>query len=94
MNLLLSTCCAPCALTVLKQLPGDVKTAIHFFNPNIHPYKEFERRLTALQTLVEEDHLQAYLETEYVPELFFRQIAGRESNRCDMVSCISSYQRW
>lgn len=46
MNLLLHICCGPCACYPLKKLRGDgIEPTGYFFNPNIHPYQEWERRL-------------------------------------------------
>ncbi|MCL5035528.1 MAG: epoxyqueuosine reductase QueH [Chloroflexi bacterium] len=83
MNLILHSCCAPCVLTVISQLPGDCSITAHFFNPNIHPYKEFEKRLLSVRKLVEEDGIPARLEAEYLPEKFFEKINGKETNRCE-----------
>jgi len=52
MNVLLHTCCAPCAtqcVTVLREL-GHVVT-LFFSNANIAPQAEYLRRLDAVQTL-------------------------------------------
>lgn len=48
-SLLLHVCCAPCMTVVWKALSreGFAVTAF-FYNPNIHPWKERQRRLEAL----------------------------------------------
>jgi len=48
MRILLHTCCAPCLVVPLDDLrsQGHQVTAL-FFNPNIHPYSEYLRRLDA-----------------------------------------------
>ncbi len=50
--MLLHACCGPCATVVLERLEsiGWEPTAL-FHNPNIHPWKERERRLQALRDL-------------------------------------------
>ena len=46
MKLLLHACCASCAVGVLEKLKyHPAKITLFFYNPNIHPKKEFERRL-------------------------------------------------
>jgi len=43
--LLLHVCCAVCAGDILQSLvASDIKTTLFFFNPNIHPLEEYERR--------------------------------------------------
>ncbi len=54
MNLLLHICCGPCSLyplTVLRE--KGITTRGYFFNPNIHPFREYERRVKALETVAE-----------------------------------------
>ena len=50
MNVLLHICCGPCSISPIQQLrEQDHQLQGYFFNPNIHPYKEFKRRLETLQ---------------------------------------------
>ncbi len=49
MKLLLHICCGPCSLYPLTRLRKDgLEPVGYFFNPNIHPYMEFERRVNVL----------------------------------------------
>ncbi|MDI6895432.1 MAG: epoxyqueuosine reductase QueH [Bacillota bacterium] len=50
MRLLLHTCCGPCSIFPLDALreEGHAVTAC-YCNPNIHPYREWERRLLTLR---------------------------------------------
>jgi len=43
-KLLLHICCAPCAVYVFKKLEKDYDVTGFFYNPNIHPFKEYEFR--------------------------------------------------
>ena len=48
MKILLHSCCAPCLVIPLDDLRSeghDITTL--FYNPNIHPYSEYLRRLDA-----------------------------------------------
>ena len=48
-KVLLHICCAPCTIHPLKVLRGEGHEATgFFFNPNIHPYTEFQKRREAL----------------------------------------------
>jgi predicted adenine nucleotide alpha hydrolase (AANH) superfamily ATPase len=53
-KILLHICCAPCALGVVPHIKKSFsKVACLFYNPNIHPYLEFRKRLKAVQVLAE-----------------------------------------
>ena len=44
-NILLHSCCAPCAGDVMAELKrSNIHYTILFYNPNIHPIKEYEIR--------------------------------------------------
>ncbi len=54
-KLLLHTCCAPCSTAVIEKLSRstDFLITAFFFNPNIHPITEYERRKTELKTYLD-----------------------------------------
>ena len=84
MRILLHTCCAPCLVHPLADLRsrGHEVTAL-FFNPNIHPYSEYLRRLDAF-TIYTRDHDVPVLENDNRLEMeeWLRQVVFRESQRC------------
>lgn len=51
-SLLLHVCCAPCASYVLEYLASGFDISIFFFNPNIQPREEYDRRLAELRRLL------------------------------------------
>jgi predicted adenine nucleotide alpha hydrolase (AANH) superfamily ATPase len=53
MKLLLHICCAPCAVAVADTLiskPGMVLEGV-FYNPNIHPAEEFQKRMDTVKIM-------------------------------------------
>lgn len=83
MNILLHICCGPCALYPLRSL----RTAGHrvtgfFFNHNIHPYQEYQRRLTAAREMCTLEGLTLLCRDEYLLEEFLAAVAGRPAERC------------
>jgi predicted adenine nucleotide alpha hydrolase (AANH) superfamily ATPase len=48
-RLLLHICCAPCALYVYEKLKKEYEVTGFFYNPNIHPRKEYEFRKNELK---------------------------------------------
>lgn len=51
-SLLLHACCAPCSSYVLEYLLNFFKITIFYYNPNIHPEAEYNRRLTELKNFL------------------------------------------
>ncbi len=44
-KLLLHSCCAPCSGEIMEALAAsEIDTTIYFYNPNIHPFDEYELR--------------------------------------------------
>jgi epoxyqueuosine reductase len=50
-KLLLHVCCAPCASAVTEILSAGYKLEMYFFNPNIHPASEYNKRLKEVKKL-------------------------------------------
>lgn len=77
-KLLLHGCCAPCSSYVLEYLTLYFDITIYYYNPNIYPQTEYERRLNELKVFlpkVYNDSLKVNLvETEYNPKDFFSAI--------------------
>jgi predicted adenine nucleotide alpha hydrolase (AANH) superfamily ATPase len=44
-KLLLHVCCGPCSTEVIERLAPDRELVLHFFNPNIWPREEHDRRM-------------------------------------------------
>lgn len=52
-KILLHICCAPCALYVFEKLRNEYDVTGFFYNPNIHPQKEYEFRKDELKRIAE-----------------------------------------
>ncbi len=59
-RLLLHSCCGPCSSYVLEYLTKHFKVSLLFYNPNIFPESEYEKRLEAQKKLIDA----AYCENE------------------------------
>ena len=53
-KLLLHVCCAPCSSYVLTCLCDYFDITILYYNPNISPYEEYEKRLNEAKRLIKE----------------------------------------
>ncbi len=52
-RLLLHSCCGPCSSYVLEYLSAFFEITVLFFNPNIYPENEYEKRLLEQKKLIE-----------------------------------------
>ena len=46
--LLLHACCAPCSSATLERLAAHFDITVLYYNPNIYPREEFDRRFKTL----------------------------------------------
>lgn len=73
MKILLHICCANCAIYPVKTLQEEGHNLTGFwFNPNIHPYQEYELRLDSVKDLAGRWRIGMIYTTEYDPAEFFR----------------------
>ena len=80
-SLLLHSCCAPCSSYVLEYLSAFFQITVFYFNPNISPREEYEKRVQEQQRLIGEMKLPrpvSFLEGAYHPEDFFAMAKGME----------------
>lgn len=66
MKLLLHVCCGPCACYPTRALAEQgADFTLLYYNPNIHPYKEFKHRLAALRELAEKQDYRLIIDKTY-----------------------------
>ena len=71
MKILLHLCCANCGIYPFEQLKEKGHEVLgYFFNPNIHPYQEYQKRLEALKQYWEKSGLEVVYRDEYLLEDF------------------------
>lgn len=81
MNILLHMCCGPCSCYPVQKLRSEEHTLTgYFFNPNIHPYKEFKQRLTTAQEYAEKVNLPIIVDTNYQLREFLQRALTIEKN--------------
>lgn len=74
-QLLLHICCGVCAGALIEKWQQDgIKTTGYFYNPNIHPYQEFQKRLRAVEVQAERDGLEVHYEHNYGLNQFLKQV--------------------
>ncbi|MGA1864211.1 MAG: epoxyqueuosine reductase QueH [bacterium] len=82
-NVLVHICCAPCFLYPYEALlKENYKVHGLFYNPNIHPYTEYQKRLKSLKDLGEAEGIKIIWRDDYNIEDFLRGVTFREERRC------------
>lgn len=83
MKLLLHTCCAPCSVECVDILreQGHELSAF-WYNPNIHPYKEYEARRDTLIAYSKSIELPLIMQDEYGLRQFISSLEGDFDVRC------------
>lgn len=83
-ELFLHTCCGICGAWIPEKLSQEYNVTLFYFNPNIHPREEYERRRGAFRQMSEFLKL-PMIEGEYNPAVWFDKVRGlaneRESGR-------------
>ena len=75
-KLLLHICCGVCAVGLINKFKKDgVKVTGYFYNPNIHPFMEFKKRLRAVEVLSEQEKMAVHYETAYGLDEFLAAVA-------------------
>jgi predicted adenine nucleotide alpha hydrolase (AANH) superfamily ATPase len=80
-KLLLHGCCAPCSSYVLEYLSRYFAITLYYYNPNISPKEEYEKRVREVKRLLKEMPFSSpveFLEGPYDPQRFFEMAKGME----------------
>ena len=81
-TLLLHACCGPCSSYVLEYLSSHFEITVLFYNPNIYPVAEYERRLQELlnfyKRFVPAQNVRV-IQAPYEPEEFYKATGAREN---------------
>jgi len=89
MKIVLHICCGVCAAGVVEGLTLEGHQVIGlFYNPNIHPSQEYDRRLKAVYEVAEELNFPLE-EAPYTPEEWYQEVTGLENEpeggrRCEI----------
>jgi hypothetical protein len=78
-KLLLHVCCGPCATHCVSELSPAYSVSMYFFNPNIHPYGEFDRRYASAAKVAESFGTEM-IDGEYSPRDWLDTVQGMEED--------------
>lgn len=83
MKLLLHTCCAPCSVYCIDELRKEgIEPTVYWYNPNIHPYKEYQARRDCLKEYTKSINVEAIFEEEYGLDEFCKEAVKDLQARC------------
>jgi predicted adenine nucleotide alpha hydrolase (AANH) superfamily ATPase len=93
-TLLLHACCAPCSSSVLERLSKVFLITILYYNPNIYPKAEHDRRqeeLVSFLARIKQKHPISCIQTEYAPKEFHKAVSGLEETPEGGERCFRCY---
>lgn len=83
MSILLHTCCAPCSVACVKELRSEgIEPVSYWYNPNIHPLKEYRMRRVTLEEYARSIGMRLIINNEYGLRKFIEGIYPDFNHRC------------
>lgn len=88
-KLLMHSCCAPCVGEIMENLiESNIEFSVFFYNPNIHPKKEYEIRKEENIRFCEKHNI-PFIDADYDTDNWFARAKGMENEpergiRCTM----------
>lgn len=76
-KILFHICCAPCGGYLSKEFFKNFEATLFFYNPNIWPKEEYEKRLNEVKKFCQKEGIEL-IEGEYENNLWFKKVAGYE----------------
>ena len=82
-SVLMHTCCAPCSLSCIDPLRAEgIEPVAFWYNPNIHPWKEYEARRDCLLSYAPTIEMQVIVDEDYGLRTFVEHVASDIDHRC------------
>ncbi len=95
-GILLHSCCGPCSSSVLELLSKYFDVTVLWYNPNLYPEAEYDKRLETQKQLIDaiaEDGVQARLLVEpWRSEDYFSRIKGLENEPEEGKRCLECFK--
>lgn len=95
-GILLHSCCGPCSSSVLELLSKYFDVTVLWYNPNLYPEAEYNKRLETQKQLIDaiaEDGVQAKLLVEpWRSEDYFSRIKGLENEPEEGKRCLECFK--
>ena len=87
-KLLLHSCCAPCSTSVLELLTKYFTVDVYYYNPNIYPESEYNKREKEQERLIKKlsEHV-GLIKEEYNEEEYQKEVIGLEQEKEGGLRC-------
>jgi hypothetical protein len=85
-TILLHSCCAPCSSSVIERLKDNFEITVLYYNPNIEPLEEYEKRKQEQIRLLTELKIK-YLDIPYLNEEYHQKVLGYEKEKENGARC-------
>lgn len=93
-TLLLHSCCAPCSSYVLEYLSNYFKITVFYYNPNISPKEEYEKRKEEQKQLIsklDSKYKISFIEGDYDNNKYEELIEGLKEEKEGGTRCFKCY---
>lgn len=93
-SLLLHSCCAPCSSYVLEYLSQYFRITVFYYNPNIFPEVEYEKRVCEQKELIRKMNTKypiSFAAGSYDKDKFYEMSKGMEQLKEGGVRCFQCY---
>ncbi len=94
-TLLLHSCCAPCSSYCVEYLSQYFEITVFYYNPNIYPETEYEKRKAEQKRLICEMKTKypvKMLDCDFESEKFYQMVKGMENCREGGERCFKCYR--
>ena len=94
-SLLLHSCCAPCSSYVLECLSKYFKITVFYYNPNIEPFEEYQKRVAEQKqflSVYQAANTIDFIEGPYDEAAFQKVSAGYEQEKEGGLRCFRCYE--
>src|SRR5574344_1446369 len=85
-TILLHSCCGPCSSSVIERIKPYFDITVLYYNPNIEPKEEYEKRKSEQIRLLKELNIK-YMDIDYLNEDFHEAVIGYEQEKENGARC-------
>lgn len=94
-TLLLHSCCAPCSSYVLEYLSRYFRITVFYYNPNIYPDEEYDKRVEEQKAFIKEfpaNYPITFIEGKFDKSRFYEMAQGMEQVPEGGIRCFGCYE--
>lgn len=92
-KMLLHSCCGPCSSAVLERLINDYDVTIIYYNPNIYPAEEYEKRKAEQIRLIKLAYPNVkMIDCDYNQSDYFNYVCGLENEKEGGARCTKCFE--